>query len=175
MKEIAIRDLSINPMTMFGEEWCLAAAGNEANGYNAMTIAWGHLGTTWDRYTPKGKIMIPTAVVYIRPQRYTKEFFDREDLFTICSFAGKYKKALGYMGTHSGRDGDKVAKAGLTPVFAENTTYFAQASRVFICRKRYHAPLREEGFLDAHLLKENYPQHDYHVMYIGEILKVLEA
>ncbi|MGL5512308.1 MAG: hypothetical protein ACRDBM_03590 [Sporomusa sp.] len=68
MKEIPVEELQLNPMTMFGKEWCLVAAGNEAVGYNAMTIAWGHLGAIWDRKTTAGKIIIPTATVYLRPQ-----------------------------------------------------------------------------------------------------------
>lgn len=74
MKELSIQELSLNPMTMFGKEWCVVAAGNEANGYNAMTIAWGHLGAIWDRNTPKGKTIIPTAVVYLRPSVIPKNF-----------------------------------------------------------------------------------------------------
>lgn len=77
------------------------------------------------------------------------------------------------MGSHSGRDEDKAANAGLTPIFAEETTYFAEASMVFICRKLYHAPLQETGFVDKHLIDENYPLKDFHEMYIGEIIKVL--
>ena len=86
---------------------------------------------------------LPTAVVYLRPQRYTKEFIDREEMFTLSVFDRAYKKALAYLGTHSGRDGDKISPTGLTPIFDENTTYFAEAEMVLICRKLYHAPLLE--------------------------------
>ncbi len=77
------------------------------------------------------------------------------------------------MGTHSGRDENKIAKAGLTPVFESNTIYFKEAKLVFICRKLYHAPLQEDGFVDKSLVVNNYPQKDFHEMYVGEILKVL--
>lgn len=49
MKEIKIEDLKLNPAKLFGTDWCLAGAGNQENGYNAMTIAWGHLGAIRDR------------------------------------------------------------------------------------------------------------------------------
>lgn len=174
MKECSIEKLSLNPMTMFGREWCLIDAGNEANGYNAMTIAWGHIGAIWDRNTPKGKTVIPTATVYLRPQRYTKEFFDREELFTICTFDSSYKKALGYMGGHSGRNEDKAKNAGLTPIFIENTTAFAEARMIFVCRKLYHAPLMESGFVDTKIAADNYPDKDFHEMYVGEIIKIFD-
>lgn len=175
MREISVNELQLNPMTMFGRDWCLIGAGNEQRGFNAMTVAWGQLGAIWDRKTPEGKKIIPTATVFIRPQRYTREFFDREELFTICAFEPNQgmKKALAYMGTHSGREGDKAAKAGLTPVFAEDTTYFQEASMVFICRKLYHMPLQENGFAEKQIVTENYPQKDFHEVYVGEIVKVL--
>lgn len=116
---------------------------------------------------------LPTAVVYIRPQRYTKVFVDREEIFTLSFFDASYKKALAYMGSHSGRDENKIAKAGLTPVFENGTTYFREAKMVLICRKLYHAPLQEDGFVDKSLVVNNYPQKDFHEMYVGEILKVL--
>ena len=157
-------------MDMIAKEWMLVTAGNESRGYNTMTASWGHLGAIWGKGGG-----LPTAVIYLRPQRYTKEFVDREELFTISVFPEEYKKALGYLGSHSGRDGDKVAQAGLTPVFGEDTTWFAEAKLVLICRKLYHAPLQPEGFVDTSIISQCYPQSDFHEMYIGEIIKVLTA
>lgn len=109
----------------------------------------------------------------MRPQRYTKQFLDREELFTLTVFDENQRKALAYLGTHSGRAENKIEKAGLTPVFLENTTTFAEAGMVFICRKLYHAPLVESGFVDITLIESNYPARDFHEMYVGEILKIL--
>lgn len=171
MREINYRDLRINPMTVFGDEWFALAAGNEADGCNAMTIAWGHIGALWERGTHTNRL--PTTVVYVRPSRYTKEFMDREPMFTLSLFEGEKKKALGYIGSHSGRDGDKLASAGLEPIYADGTVYFRDAKFVLICRKLYSAPLQEEGFVDRGLIDFNYPMRDFHQMYIGEIVKVL--
>ena len=173
MVEIPIQELSLNPMMMIGAEWWLIAAGNEKDGYNAMTASWGHLGSIWGRPGLKGHMGMPTALVYVRPQRYTKGFLDREEIFTLSVFDDSFKKALVYMGSHSGRDGNKIAKAGLTPVFEDDTIYFEGAKMVFICRKLYHAPLLEGGFVDKTIITNNYPQKDFHEMYVGEILKVL--
>lgn len=167
MKEVNIREMELNPINLIGGQWWLITAGSKERGWNTMTASWGHLGTIW------GSNM-PTAVIYIRPQRYTKEFVDREDTFTLSVLPEKYRKALGILGTKSGRDGDKVAEAGLTPVFGEDGVYFEEAERVFVCRKVYHAPIREEGFVDRSIIDDHYPTRDYHEMYIGEITKVLE-
>ena len=163
-REISVSDLNIHPYTAIAKEWMLITAGNEERGYNTMTASWGGLGVLWKKNV---------ATAYIRPQRYTKEFVDREPLYTLCFFPEEYKKALGYLGTHSGRDGDKVRAAGLTPVFLDDTTAFAEASLVLVCRKLYRAPLMEEGFLDKSVLEDCYPSRDLHDMYIGEITAVL--
>lgn len=167
MKEIDISAVSINPMTAIAKQWMLITAGTEEAGYNTMTASWGHLGSVWGHGGG-----LPTAAVYVRPQRYTKQFVDREPLFTLCFFEGK-KQALAYLGSHSGRDGDKVAAAGLTPAFGEGYTYFEEASLVLVCRKLYRAPLVEEGFLDKAIVEDCYPERDFHDLYIGEIVKVL--
>ena len=167
MKEINVKELKLNPMSLIADDWMLITAGTEETGYNTMTASWGHMGSIWGR--GRG---LPTAVCYIRPQRYTKAFVDREDLYTLCFFPG-YKKELAYLGSHSGRDEDKVAKMELTPVFGPGYTYFAEANLVLVCRKLYRAPLLEEGFLDRSVVDTHYPEKDFHDLYIGEIVKVL--
>ena len=112
MKEISISELNFNPVTMISNEWMLITAGTEES-YNTMTASWGHIGSIWGHGSRAA-----TSCVYLRPQRYTKEFVDREPLYTLSFFDPEYKNALGYLGSHSGRDEDKVAKMGLTPVFA---------------------------------------------------------
>ncbi len=171
-KEIDLNELQFNPSRLFGQDWCLIAAGNPKSSYNAMTIAWGQIGAIWDRKLTNGKNIIPTATVFIRPQRYTKVFFDREEYFTISAFPKQYKKALAYLGSHSGRDEDKIAKVGLTPCSIDQSIGFEEASLTFVCRKLYHAPLLESGFCDTNIVTQNYPMRDFHEMYIGEIIKV---
>ena len=167
-KEIAISELQINPMTMIAKQWMLVTAGDDKTSYNTMTASWGHLGSIWGHGGG-----LPTSVIFVRPQRYTKQFVDREPLYSLCFFPEEYKKALVYLGTHSGRDGDKVAAVGLTPLFGEGYTYFAEASLVMVCRKLYRAPVIEEGFLDKELMEDCYPNKDFHDLYVGEIVKVL--
>lgn len=174
MREIPYSQLQLNPMDLIGKQWWLITAGTEETGYNTMTASWGHLGSIWGSPQRKGHMGLPTAVVYIRPQRYTKSFVDREALFTLSVFDESWRKELAYLGTASGRDEDKIAKAGLTPVFLDGTTAFAEAQLTLVCRKLYRAPLIAEGFADPSILDYNYPQRDLHDMYVGEILKVYE-
>lgn len=163
MKEITVDQLLLNPVTKIGKQWMLITAGTQEAGYNTMTASWGHLGNLWN---------MPTSVIYVRPQRYTHDFVEREALYTLCFFPD-HKQELSYLGSHSGRDEDKVAKTGLTPVFGDGYTYFAEAELVLVCRKVFRYTLAEEGFLDKAVLDRNYPQRDLHDVYIGEIVKVL--
>ena len=87
MKEIPIKEFNINPLTLISDEWMLITAGTKTNGYNTMTACWGHIGSIWGH--GKG---FPTAIVYVRPQRYTKEFIDREDYYTLSFLSIKHKQ-----------------------------------------------------------------------------------
>ena len=170
MKQITFSELQFNPFDLIAKDWMLVTAGWQERGYNTMTASWGHLGSIWGHGGGKA-----TAVIYVRPQRYTKEFVDREERFTLTFFDQSYRSALGYLGSHSGRDGDKVADVGLTPVFEGDTTYFAEAKLVLFCRKLYQAPLLEECFVDREVVEDCYPKRDFHDLYIAEIEKVLIA
>lgn len=166
MKEVNCKDLKINPFDLFGGEWMLVTAGNEETGCNTMTISWGHLGCLWGHNDP-------TAVVYLRQSRYTKTFVDREDYFTLCVMDKSFKKQMAYLGSVSGRDEDKIGKAGLTPVYADNSVWFEEAKLVLVCKKVYQSDLQESGFLCQDTLDQHYAQGDFHSMYVGKIEKVL--
>jgi len=162
-KEIGIETLQCNPFTMIGEEWMLISAGNQKK-FNTMTASWGSLGQMWGQHS---------VTVYIRPQRYTREFVDAAKLFTLSFFPPEYRKALELCGAKSGRDTDKVAEAGLTPHFTEGTVAFEQATLILICKKLYHLPFSGEGFISPEMVKEFYQEKDFHIMYIGAVLKAL--
>lgn len=161
-KEIdAQKDLSINPFEMISKGWFLVSAGNKDN-YNTMTASWGFMGVIW------GKDVITTV---IRPQRYTKEFVENNDTFTISFFDDEYKKALSFCGANSGRDYDKAKETGLTPEFIDDTVTFKEAKLVFICKKLYSQNIFPELFIDESIPNKWYPEKDFHTAYVGEILK----
>ena len=140
-----------------------AAENSLAPGFNTMTASWGGLGVLWER---------KVATCYIRPTRYTYGFAERSQHFTLSFFSEKYRKALTYCGTHSGRNSDKVKEAGLTPVKEGGLVYFEEARLVLACRKIYSHDIEPGRFLDP-TIGDLYPQKDYHRMYIGEIVKCL--
>ncbi len=166
MKEAELNELNINPFKLIGKDWLVLAAGNETDGYNAMTVSWGHLGCLWSPNRP-------TAIAYVRPQRHTKKFMDTQELFTLSLIDDR--KALGYLGSHSGRDGDKFSAAGIKPLFIDGTTAVEGAKLVLVCRKLYTSELLPENFTDKSIIAADYPNSDFHTMYIGEIVKALSA
>lgn len=166
MKEVSYKDLSFNPMTLIGDEWLLLTAGNEQNGFNTMTVSWAHMGSIWGHNGTSA-----SCVIYVRDSRYTKQFVDREDLFTLTAFPASFKKDLAYLGSHSGRDEDKLAKTSLTPLFTDGSVIFKEAKLAIVCKKLYAMPLREECFIDRDTLESCYPLRDFHTMYVGQIVK----
>lgn len=163
-KEIDVKELEMKPFKMIGQEWLLITAGDET-GYNTMTASWGNLGIMWNKNI---------ATVYIRPQRYTKQFVDSNDLFTISFYDSDMKDALRLCGTKSGRDCDKVKEAGLEPVFEDSTTYFKQAKLVLVCKKLYCDVIRPDKFVGDDG-ERWYPEKDYHYIYMAEVVKALKS
>jgi len=164
-KEILPEQLEENPFQLIGKEWMLITAG-DSNKINTMTAAWGGLGIMWGKNV---------ASVVIRPQRYTKEFVDREETFSLSFFNTNYKKQLNYLGSVSGRDEDKITKAGLTVLAPDGTPYFEEARLVLICKKLFAQPFDPACFLDEKQKKVWYPLEDYHTIYFAEITKVLQS
>jgi flavin reductase (DIM6/NTAB) family NADH-FMN oxidoreductase RutF len=165
-KPIDIKDFTTQGYSFFEIDWLLLSSGDFSAGkYNAMTISWGSLGVMWNR---------PFAQVVVRPQRYTFEFMERYDTFTLSAFPRQYHQALSLLGTKSGRDGDKISEAGLTAVASTCVAAptYAEASVVLECRKIYWQDYDPAHFLDPSIAR-NYPARDYHRVYFGEILAVL--
>lgn len=152
----------INPFQMIGKDWMLVTAGDE-NGWNTMTASWGFMGVMWGKNV---------ATTVIRPQRYTREFADKADYFTLSFFGEDMRKALSYCGSHSGRDVNKAEETGLTPVFVDGTTTFEQAETVIVCKKLYVQEMTPESFEDNTIDEKWYAEKDYHIQYIGEIKSV---
>lgn len=164
MREITCDQLNENAFNMIGKDWLLFTAEKDGK-VNTMTASWGGIGVMWGKNV---------AYIFIRPQRYTKEFVDSADRLSISVLPNSFRKELGYLGHVSGRDEDKIKNAGLTVNKYEEVPYFDEARLAFICRKLYAQNIEEGCFIDKDIINRWYPQKDYHMMYVVEIEKVLE-
>lgn len=163
-KEIEFTQIDENAVDLFKNRWALVTAGT-AEKLNTMTVSWGAVGELW------GKDM---ATVYIRPQRYTEEFLNANDYFTVSFYPMDMKQQIhGICGSKSGRELDKAAACGLIPVFEEKAPFFDAAEIVLICRKAAKSKFDPAEFIDETIDGKWYPDKDYHFIYYGEIEKVL--
>lgn len=156
-----MEDFTENGFRWFDEAELIAAGDKEK--HNAMTIGWGGIGILWNR---------PAVTVYVAEKRYTKEFMDHAQYFTVMTFDVDHSQVLSYMGNKSGRDGDKAAALGLHTAFTKNgTPYYTEAEMVIECKTMYAAPF------DPQYFKSDVPTNKYahfpagiHTMYIGEVV-----
>lgn len=163
------RDKTYDVFRMFNDRWALATAG-DLNDFNTMTIAWGSMGTIWG--PPHGGKSILT--IYVTPARYTYEYLERNDYFTVSFFPEEYRRDLGILGSRSGRDGDKLALTALTPVAASHGVDFQQAELTFVCRKLYTHQFEAERTppeVQEWIYHGNFQPH---AMFLGEIVDVME-
>ena len=159
-------ELDGNAIDLIANEWMLVTAGDNGR-YNTMTASWGALGEMWSRHV---------AQIVLRPTRFTKEFVDTKTHFTLCFFGqdAESKAIHKVCGNQSGRDVDKAALTGLTPVYDEelDTVYFEGARVVVVCKKLYACPFDPACFIEKDCLS-TYANQDYHTQYFGEIVKVM--
>ena len=156
-------EFTAESFNIFNRDWALVTAGTEGN-YNTMTISWGGLGTLWGK---------PVATVYVKPVRHTHAFLESNEFFTVSFFPPEYREALGLLGTLSGRDGDKVAQAGLTPVFLDKAVTFREARATLLCKKIYRHDL-DPAEIPAGAKQAFYTSEAPHTMYLGEVVEILK-
>jgi flavin reductase (DIM6/NTAB) family NADH-FMN oxidoreductase RutF len=150
-----------NFFNLIKDEWMLITAGDIGN-YNTMTASWGTIGILWNK---------PIAVCFIRPHRYTFQFAEQYECFTLSFFDYHSREILDFCGTHSGRDINKVGQTGLRPLETSlGNIIFEQARLVFECRKIYSDFLKPENFTLPEVATKNYPGNDFHKFFIGEIV-----
>lgn len=160
-KEITTGDLALNPFKRIAKDWMLITAEKDGKA-NTMTAGWGGLGVMWGK---------DVAFIVIRESRFTKEFVDGSEHFSLTFFGEGYKKELGYLGSVSGRDEDKIARSGLTLV-PDAAPYFKEGNLALVCKKLYAINMGPEGFTAGSELDEKwYADKDYHTLYVGEIEK----
>ena len=161
-KPIEANELTGNVFSLISKDWMLITSGTVDN-YNTMTANWGGLGHLWHKNV---------CFIFVRPSRYTYEFMEKNDTFSLSFFSEEWRKALTLCGKKSGRDIDKAKETGLRPIPGDyQTTVFEQARLIIECKKLYYQDINPEHFLDP-AIEKNYNGTDYHHVYVGEILSV---
>lgn len=159
--------LKLNPFSKIGTEWMAVTAGNDKKA-NTMTASWGTIGVLW------GKNVVS---IFVRDSRYTKEFIDKNDTFSLTFFDMSDKEnklALKYFGAVSGRTEDKIANAKIHLDYAsDGTPYIDEGNLVLICRKLSATKLLPEQFIDNSIDSTWYKDKDYHTMYVAEVIEIL--
>lgn len=175
MKEFEQKEYKV--FDLFSHQLALVTAGDIGR-FNGCTVGWGSLGNIWSR---AGSVC-PILTVYVYPSRYTCEFLKANQTFTVSFLPKEYRKALGYMGSHSGRNEDKVKAAGLTPAAMGDSVTYQEANLTFLCKKLYQHEFVKEDLAEE--IREYYQANPVvyppdangewqtHYMFVGEIIDV---
>ncbi len=131
---------------------------------NTMTISWGDIGYQWKR---------PIFTVLVRKSRYTYEFIENSDNFTVSVPLDDSKKSeLAFCGSKSGRDYDKFKECGLTiekSNIVETPIIGGENIMHYECKIVYKQEL-DINLLDEEIKNTIYGDNDIHVLYYGEIV-----
>lgn len=156
-------ELRVDTFSQFDKKWALLTAGTKDK-FNSMTISWGGTGTLWGK---------PVATTYVRTSRYTHEFMDDNDYFTISFFPEDMKSMLGVFGSKSGRDIDKMNYEGLTAKEAGESVTFEEAELTLVCKKLFKQKL-DEANMPKEVVEAFYSGDASHDMYIGEVVELIK-
>jgi len=146
----------------FNNKWALLSAGSMEK-HNTMTISWGGMGTLWGK---------PVVTVYVKPVRYTYQFINDNDYFTVSFYPEQYKKALSLMGKLSGRDVDKDRESGLTVRDLEKAVTYREAEVTLLCKKIYFQDL-DRANMPQKAVDMFYKVEEPHRMFIGEVVDII--
>ncbi len=146
---------------------------NSDDKVNSMTISWGTLGIEWGK---------PIFTVFVRENRFTKEQLEKNPEFTINIPMGEFnKKILGFCGTKSGYNIDKISELNLTLESPDKISVPAikELPLTLECKVVYKQE-QDRNEICEETKKVFYPQDvdssyhgankDFHTAYYGEIV-----
>lgn len=132
---------------------------------NPMTIGWASIGVYWGQ---------PIVVVMVRPSRYTFGCVEMTNDFTVSVPYADLAEQVAFCGTKSGRNTDKFAECGFTPVKIDGVRSpgIDECGLVYFCRVVHRNDVLPTQ-LDEALVRACYPSDDFHRFYYGQIVEVL--
>lgn len=164
LRKVDVTSLAPDIFQMFATKKALLTAGDKEK-CNTMSIGWCQIGQLWD---------VPVCTVYVRQERYTYQFLEEKDYFTVSVMPLAHKKTIGICGTTSGRDVDKIKQCGLTLCYGENDApFFDEAELVLVCKKAYAQDMAAEYVVDGTGMEPFYvPERgSWHRCYVGRIVE----
>lgn len=161
--EIPLKKLEIESFKALKSRLLITCGKNVQGEYNSMTVDWGFFGVIWGR---------PCVILTVRPSRYTYEFIEKHSDFSVSMFSPNYRDILLMMGKKSGRNSQKMSECGLTPIDSKMivSPSFKEATYALECRKILVSEINKEEIIAEDIIKEWYPEGDYHKVIIGEIV-----
>ena len=139
------KSLGPTPLAIPAPVWLIGSYDGDGRP-NAMAASWAGICCSEP----------PCVAVAVRPERYSHAAIAMRGAFTVSVPSARHVAGVDVMGTASGRDGDKFAAAGLTPIRSNvvDAPYVSECPVVLECR------VRESLDLGSHTL------------FVGQILDV---
>jgi len=147
---------------VLGSHGALLVANDRDGKPNVMTIGWATWGIIWSR---------PVFTALVRPSRYTHQFMEQADSFTVNLPPPEMADAATFCGTVSGRDVDKLKEKNLTATHGKRVTacYIEECVAHLECRILFKNQVTPD-LLAGDIVAGFYPHGDFHTIYYGEIV-----
>ncbi|SFC88961.1 flavin reductase family protein [Butyrivibrio sp. YAB3001] len=132
---------------------------------NTTAASYGGVGQMWGKRV---------TFICLRKSRYTKDLIDGSGEYSLSFLDNQeYRGAMKYLEAVSGKDEDKLKGARLNITYFDGVPFIEESSNVLICKVIYKKEIGLDGFVDPDIPKKFYKDDDCHIIYVGEIKKVL--
>jgi len=155
------RQASYDVFQKFTDQYAIVTAGDLGD-FNCMTLGWGMMGNVWGHPGP-------ALTIYVQPSRYTFEYMQKNEYFTVSFLPGEYHEDARVLGRISGRDGDKIAHTHLHPVALSHGVGYEEAELTFVCKK-ICAQQFDISCVPDFMKEGMYKTYAPHYFYIGAVV-----
>lgn len=161
---ISPKELDQNIFKLISDDWMLITSGNKEKA-NTMTASFGGFGVLFFKNV---------ATIYVRPERYTYQFLEENNTFSLTFFDESFREKLKFCGSNSGKDIDKIQACNFNIEYCNNETpYITDGKITVICKTLYKQDIEKNCFTDISSYEKTYSSGGMHRMYIGEITQII--
>ena len=167
LREIDPYAFTVSPYSAIAKEKMILTAENGEGESNPMTVSWGGFCVLFGE---------PTVLYAVRPERFTYSFCESGNRISLCFLRPEYEKILAYCGSHSGREGAKISRAGLHPFALPcGGIGYEEAKLIVSGEKCCSVPLQEESFPGHGIPEKWYAKDGYHTLYFATVKAIFEV
>lgn len=162
--KVKFDEFVVETLAKLEDPGCLLVGAKKDGKCNVMAIGWGFVGVFW---------RMPVFLVAVRHSRFTHEFIEDNDEFTVNVPGEGLDETVSHCGEVSGREHDKFKECKLSLMKGKkvNVPVIRECRIHYECKVVHRLEVMPDN-VPVDVKTRFYPKDDYHTLYFGKILAV---